>query len=219
MLREKKAAIIAGSITWGGCPLPATIFFGSPQTPAVLYNVLSFINKFGSEMIRQSQLCSILVALSVVALISCNPQSAVESKREKQSEQIASIEQIAKLQGKVRFTLEDGEALNREHPDTFWIPQKERREKLVKDDLVKLVFNLTDGRKIQAERMWVIVKAGDRSGYSGVLDNDPYCTDQIKAGLEVSFMPRHVIDIFEDESAENDKAEPSAAANPAERAR
>jgi len=58
--------------------------------------------------------------------------------------------------------------------------------------------------------MWVIVRGGDRLGYTGTLDNDPYSTDQIKAGLEVSFEPRHVIDIFEDERPNNDEAEDGA---------
>ena len=79
---------------------------------------------------------------------------------------------------------------------------------------MKLVFNLTDGEQTQGERMWVIVKGGDSSGYTGILDNDPYSTDQIKAGLEVSFEPRHVIDIFEDESPTNEEAEQDAAGNP-----
>ena len=123
------------------------------------------------------------------------------------------LDQIAKLLGDVTFTFEDGEALNQENPDTFWIPPKERRENLVKDDLVKLVFNLTDGQRTQGERMWVIVKGGDSSGYTGILDNDPYSTDQIKAGLEVSFEPRHVIDIFEDENPNKEEAEQAVSGN------
>ena len=55
--------------------------------------------------------------------------------------------------------------------------------------------------------MWVLVKSADSSGYTGVLDNDPYSTDQIKAGLEISFEPRHVIDIYEVESSEAEEAE------------
>lgn len=168
-------------------------------------------------MIRQSHLRSLLVAFSLVVLVSCNPQ-AVETQTKK-SETAATIDKIAKLQGKVTFTLEDGEALNRDHPDTFWIPPKERRENLVKNDIVKLVFNLSDGSNSQVERMWVIVKGGNRSSYSGVLDNDPYCTDQIKSGLELSFEPRHVIEIFEVEPTGSDNAEPSAVANPTERDR
>lgn len=140
----------------------------------------------------------------LIAFSSCDSESSVEAKRGK----TADLDKIAKLHGKITFTLEDGEARNRESPDTFWIPSLVRRENLVVDDLVKLVFNLSDGNQTQGERMWVIVKSGDSSGYIGILDNDPYCTDQIKAGLEVSFEPRHVIDIYEEESPEIE-ADPS----------
>ena len=134
---------------------------------------------------------------------------------EDMNEQLESMQEGAeKLAGKVTFTLDDGEVLNRENPHSFRIPPKERRGNLVKDDIVKLVSQLTDGEQTQGERMWVIVTGGDRSGYTGTLDNDPYCTDHIKAGLEVSFEPRHVIDIYDDESpgideAEKGRAEPS----------
>lgn len=178
------------------------------------------MRSFGAPMIRQSHLCRLYVTLSLAVLVSCKPQAVeTETKKKPETETATAIDEIAKLRGEVTFTLEDAEALNREYPDTFWIPPKERRENLVKDDLVKLVFNLSDGSNTQGERMWVIVKGGDRSGYSGVLDNDPYSTDQIKAGLELSFEPRHVIDIFEDEPTGADNAEPPAEANPAGRDR
>lgn len=165
------------------------------------------IKRSAKKMIHYRQLGSILVAISFAAVASCDSQSSVKSEAKEQADSNPGLKQIAKLQGDVTFTLEDGVALNHENPDTFWIPPKDRRENLVKDDLVKLVFNLTDGEKTQAERMWVIVKGGDSSGYTGILDNDPYSTDQIKAGLEVSFEPRHVIDIFERESPSNEEAE------------
>jgi hypothetical protein len=155
-------------------------------------------------MIHHRQLRRIVLAISVAVLAACDSQSSVKSETEEQPDSKPDLKQIAKLQGDITFTLEDGVALNRENPQTFWIPPKERRENLVKDDLVKLVFNLTDGEHTQGERMWVIVKGGDRSGYTGILDNDPYSTDQIKAGLEVSFEPRHVIEIFEDEIPSNE---------------
>ncbi len=158
-------------------------------------------------MSHHRKLWSILAAFIVGALVSCDPPSSAEPETNEQAGSTPDLEQIAKLQGDVTFTLENGEDLNREHPDTFWIPPKERRENLVKDDLVKLVFSLTDGEQTQGERMWVIVKSGDESAYTGTLDNDPYSTDQIKAGHEVSFEPRHVIEIFEDGSANTQNAE------------
>ena len=166
-------------------------------------------------MIHNRQLWRLLIALNFAALASCDSQSSVEPEWTEESESKPDLDQIAKLQSEVTFTFEDGEILNQENPDTFWIPAKERRENLVKGDLVKLVFNLSDGEQTQGERMWVIVKGGDSSGYTGILDNDPYSTDQIKAGLEVSFEPRHVIDIFEDESQNNEQAEQDGADQPA----
>jgi len=161
-------------------------------------------------MTHHRQVWSILAAIGCAALVSCDSRSPVEQTTKRQADVKSGLEQIAKLDVDVTFTLEDGEAWNRENPDSFWIPSKGRRENLVQGDLVKLVFNLTDGEQTQGERMWVIVRGGDRLGYTGTLDNDPYSTDQIKAGLEVSFEPRHVIDIFEDERPNNDEAEDGA---------
>lgn len=101
---------------------------------------------------------------------------------EEQLDSKPDLKQIAKLQGDITFTLEDGVALNQENPQTFWIPPKERRENLVKDDLVKLVFNLTDGEQTQGERMWVIVKGGDRSGYTGILEQRPLLNGSDQGG-------------------------------------
>lgn len=57
----------------------------------------------------------------------------------------------------VGYRLGDGEALNREHLDTFPIPTRDRRERLKPGDLVKLLFEAVgpeEGRST-AERMWV----------------------------------------------------------------
>lgn len=132
------------------------------------------------------------MACGVVGLSSCQPEVPTE-----EAEELSVAAQVVDLQGEVSYTLADAEGLHEANPDTFWIPSKERRENLKEDDLVKLVFELTDGRQTQGERMWVLVTGGDRSGYTGVLDNDPLSTDRIKAGMEVSFEPRHVIDVFE----------------------
>ena len=137
-----------------------------------------------------------------ISLVSCDSDSGDASSGGDEHTSASSLEKIAKLEGDVTFTLEDGEARHREHPDTFWVPTRKDRENLVKDDLVKLVFNLTDGKQTQAERMWVLITSGDSAGYTGKLDNDPYCMDKIKAGLEVAFEPRHVIEIYEPETPE-----------------
>jgi uncharacterized protein YegJ (DUF2314 family) len=76
---------------------------------------------------------------------------------------------------------------------------------------------LSNGKQTQVERMWVLIKSRNGSRYTGILDNDPYCTDQIKAGLEVSFEPRHVIDIYEFVITETNKTEQGDAGQPATR--
>ncbi|MDU8358168.1 DUF2314 domain-containing protein [Pseudomonas syringae group sp. J309-1] len=101
------------------------------------------------------------------------------------------------------WELDDAEAIHNEHPTSFWLPPRDARNSLQAQQLVKLVFRIvtTDERgaeEVSIERMWVIVK--DRVGdlYIGQLDNDPYCTDEIQAGMEVCFLPNHVIDVYEE---------------------
>ena len=101
------------------------------------------------------------------------------------------------------WELDDGEALHSEAPDTFYIPPVEVRQSLSVGQIVKLVFRISlndeDGTQTQeVERMWVIVQQGLVDGqYVGELNNDPYCTKEIQAGMAVVFEPRHVIQIYE----------------------
>lgn len=99
------------------------------------------------------------------------------------------------------WELDDGEQINRQHPDTFWIPDHEERSHLQPERIVKLIFRirtLDDAgvEEINVERMWVTVKGCIDGLYRGVLENDPCCTDDMQAGREVWFQPRHVIDIY-----------------------
>ena len=99
----------------------------------------------------------------------------------------------------VSFTLDDGEQINAEAPDTFLIPSRIDRENLVADALVKLIFRIETDDDFQVERMWVIVKEKTPEGYIGILDNEAYCTDEIGVGLEIEFKPEHVIQIYHDD--------------------
>jgi hypothetical protein len=102
----------------------------------------------------------------------------------------------------VSWELDDGEALHREAPSTFAIPSQEQRQSLAHGDVVKLIFRLllrdaaTGEERVEVERMWVIVQGQAGSLYSGVLDNDPYCTGALKSGATVRFEPRHVIQVY-----------------------
>ena len=65
-----------------------------------------------------------------------------------------------------------------------------------------MIFRIdtTDERgeeKASIERMRVTVKGRVRNLYAGQLYNDPYYTGEIQAGIEVCFLPNHVIDICE----------------------
>ena len=98
----------------------------------------------------------------------------------------------------MRYTLDDGEEIHREAPDTFWIPDPAERASLRPGQIVKLIFRVELEDEVHVERMWVKVKEQTPSGYIGELDNDPYCTTELCAGAVVFFEPRHVIDIYKE---------------------
>ncbi len=96
------------------------------------------------------------------------------------------------------WMLDDGEIAHAESPDTYWIPPQADRESVMPGDLVKIRFYIRvsddSGCLVDhGERMWVQVKERSEGWYRGELDNDPYCTDAIQAGLEVWFQARHII--------------------------
>ncbi|WP_235840106.1 DUF2314 domain-containing protein [Derxia lacustris] len=100
----------------------------------------------------------------------------------------------------MRYTLDDGEKLNREFPETFWMPSKVERENLLPGELVKLIFRISLESEQHVERMWVMIKERTTNGYIGELDNDPYCTDELCRGTLVEFESAHVIQIYEEPS-------------------
>lgn len=99
------------------------------------------------------------------------------------------------------WSLEDGEALHRQAPETFWLPALVQREALQPGDLAKLIFQISvdnEDEPVSVERMWVIVRGKVGEQYLGVLDNDPYAideNDELWSGTELPFSARHVIDI------------------------
>ena len=96
----------------------------------------------------------------------------------------------------ITYTLDNAEDIAREAPATFYIPPRAEREKIAAKKLVKLIFRMETETEAFVERMWVIVKEKTEDGrFVGILDNDPYCTEEIKSGLEVSFGPEHIIAI------------------------
>jgi uncharacterized protein YegJ (DUF2314 family) len=94
------------------------------------------------------------------------------------------------------YSLDDAESVAAEFPETFFIPPRQEREQVQVGDLVKLIFRIEIGNECSVERMWVAVTKKTKSrGFVGSLDNDPYCTDTIKSGMEVAFGPEHIIEI------------------------
>lgn len=131
-----------------------------------------------------------------------SPSDANVNAPETSNKRAAPADGPVQVTERVSYILEDGEQQREEFPDTFWIPPAEKRKSLQKDQIVKLLFRITTDDETQTERMWVLVEKKTDEGYLGVLDNDPYCTDEMKAGLEVRFQPRHVIQIFEDDDSQ-----------------
>lgn len=95
----------------------------------------------------------------------------------------------------VTYKLDNGVELHRQYPETFEIPPVEQRESLRVGDIVKLIFRIEFDDEAHVERMWVQVKEVRTEFYIGALDNDPYCTDEIRSGMRVEFHADHVIQI------------------------
>jgi hypothetical protein len=100
----------------------------------------------------------------------------------------------------MKYKLDSGVDAQAESPETFRIPSANDRESLGRGDFAKLIFRFSDGSREFVERMWVIVEAVGPEGYAGILDNNPYNTDEIRAGGRVKFTPAHIIQIRRDAS-------------------
>ena len=72
-----------------------------------------------------------------------------------------------------RCKIESGRALNRAHPDTFWIPDEDDKELLRPGDQVKLMWSVRNPRRGSAsgERMWVTITNRDGDKLVGTLDS------------------------------------------------
>ena len=101
------------------------------------------------------------------------------------------------------WCLEDGEAYHAEAPETFWLPDRQRRESLQPGDFAKLIFRISVDNadtNVAVERMWVLVRERTWVGYLGILDNEPDAiaeNDEFWLGTELPFLAKHVINIEE----------------------
>lgn len=94
-----------------------------------------------------------------------------------------------------RWWLDDAERLNEAHPESFFIPPRERRDSLVAGDSVKLVFRLTPVTEVGAERMWVEVVEAEGGRYVGMLLNQPREIVGLEPGDRIEFGPEHVASV------------------------
>ena len=129
----------------------------------------------------------------MITLFGCDRSKVAREERSTPS----GIQGITILSGNVTYTLDDAEDVHEQYPDTFWIPARKVRENLEVGQLVKLLFRISNGSEEQVERMWVEITKITDDGYEGILDNDPYCTKRITAGLKVNFQAKHVIEVYE----------------------
>jgi uncharacterized protein YegJ (DUF2314 family) len=93
------------------------------------------------------------------------------------------------------WRLENGVERHARAPDTFEIPDESIRSRLVPGCDAKLMFTLNSPDGPQVERMWVRITGYTRTGYVGVLTNQPrMASSPIARGDRVEFGPDHVID-------------------------
>ena len=97
------------------------------------------------------------------------------------------------------WELISAEDRNAANPETFPIPEREKRESLAPGDGAKLLFDIEtreQGRVLDrgVDRMWVIVKARTERGYIGVLDSDPGTAEnlRLRQGDSITFGPEHI---------------------------
>ena len=95
----------------------------------------------------------------------------------------------------------DAELHNIIAPDTFWIPDADRRMSCVPGETAFLQFGLMDDYCIDpaaSERMWVEISAAEGGRYTGLLKNAPVEIDAryLKLGDEVTFEARHIMDVL-----------------------
>ena len=159
------------------------------------------------RQVRSKLLLSLLISFGSINIGCSSPAGdSIDSTAEirtrteqpnSRSSILAQADDTVRVTDTVSYSLDDGEELHKEFPDSFWIPSRSQRESLESDQLVKLVFRIIANEETETERMWVVIQRQTDGDYIGILDNDPYCTDEMKSGLEIRFQPRHVIEIFD----------------------
>jgi hypothetical protein len=89
------------------------------------------------------------------------------------------------------FLLEDCEALNAQHPDSFEIPSITERLTLKPGQHAKVMAVSPEG----VERIWVQITERLNGLYIGTLANQPIYMG-LDHGAPITFEPRHVMDVL-----------------------
>lgn len=92
----------------------------------------------------------------------------------------------------LRWKLRSGVKQHQLYPTTFEIPSEDERQAVEPGDMVKLMFEQSDG---WGERMWVCVEKARRRSLVGRLDNLPLDFPRLDYGSKVRFRREHIIDI------------------------
>lgn len=85
------------------------------------------------------------------------------------------------------------------------VPADDERFQVQEGDIVKLIFHYAKPLKVKdklfdAEHMWVVVTNNDKDYLVGYLDNEPQYTNILSPGVEISFHPEHIIDIWREDT-------------------
>jgi hypothetical protein len=102
-----------------------------------------------------------------------------------------------------RWHLGSGVQRNRDHPNTFPIPDEEDRMTVQPGMHVKLMFEMKDGG---GDRMWVEIISVKRRKLVGRLINQPLMIPRLMPGDQVTFKPEHIIDIWYDDHDASESA-------------
>lgn len=102
------------------------------------------------------------------------------------------------------WQLESAEDRHQASPEESQIPPRATRASLRRGQAAELLFRILgeeeDGSlAVLTERMWVIITSRTDEYYLGCLSNQPPCLDvdgghYLRKGVEVPFLPKHVID-------------------------
>ena len=94
-----------------------------------------------------------------------------------------------------RYSIDDGEAMHRSAPETFWIPSAQERAALQPGEYVRLGFRLEVESLSIGERMWVQVTQREGDSYIGRLANAPERIIMLRFRDLVRFKARNVLKI------------------------